>query len=292
MKKRNPLAVFFLGIITFGIYDLYWLVKTKKVLNEKTRFHTPTVWLLILPALVIIGGYAWFITSAVVSSNSAPTSSTTKTYGETVNQQGERRPPQYTHVCNTTDGTVYVTQGAPPCLGRDTYKGEYAPSVASTIYSSPCRTDGDPSRYLYIATSENCPGGSSLVFYNNIGANGSLAALGLIIAGSIAAFGISLFWFFRFSKAVDEYTRGKMSTAISFLILWLIHLIGVALIQDAFNDMQADGAAAQPAAAPVPLATEDQSSPPAPAPNQEHLNLGQADKPADPTDADKDKAES
>ena len=31
---------------------------------------------------------------------------------------------------------------------------------------------------------------------------------------------------------------GKMSTAVTFLVLWLIHLIGVALIQDTFNDME------------------------------------------------------
>ncbi|HXE09989.1 MAG TPA: hypothetical protein VN554_01025, partial [Verrucomicrobiae bacterium] len=255
-----------------------WLVKTKKVLNQKTRFHTPTVWLLVLPALVIIGGYAWFITSAVLASNSADTgTSTTRTYGEVVNKQGEKRPPQYTHVCDTADGTEYITQGAPPCLGRDTYKGDYAPSVAGTIYSSPCKTDGTPSRYVYIATSENCPGGSTLVFYNNIAVNGSLWALGLIIVGSIAAFGLSLFWFFRFSKAVNEYTHGKMSTAVSFLILWLIHLIGVALIQDTFNDMQDGIVAGQPAA---------------PAPNQEHLDFSQAAQPEKHDDTEKDKTES
>jgi uncharacterized membrane protein YjgN (DUF898 family) len=36
MKKRNPLVVFLLSVITLGIYDIYWLVSTKKVLNAKT----------------------------------------------------------------------------------------------------------------------------------------------------------------------------------------------------------------------------------------------------------------
>jgi hypothetical protein len=31
-----------------------------------------------------------------------------------------------------------------------------------------------------------------------------------------------------------------MGTAVTFLILWIIHLIGVALIQDTFNDMAED----------------------------------------------------
>jgi hypothetical protein len=66
MKKRNPLAVFFLSIITFGIYDLYWLVKTKSVLNEKTSQHTPSIWLLIVPIPVIIAGYIVLFTTAGV----------------------------------------------------------------------------------------------------------------------------------------------------------------------------------------------------------------------------------
>jgi hypothetical protein len=59
----------------------------------------------------------------------------------------------------------------------------------------------------------------------------------LIGLGFFLSFFISAYWFFKFSKAVNEYTQEKMGTAVTFLILWLIHLIGVALIQDTFNDM-------------------------------------------------------
>ncbi len=48
MKKRSPLAVLFLPIITFGIYGLVWYVSTKeemKVLGASI----PTAWLLIIP---------------------------------------------------------------------------------------------------------------------------------------------------------------------------------------------------------------------------------------------------
>lgn len=38
-KQRNPFAVFFLGVITFGIYWLYWYFKV----NAEIRDHEPTV---------------------------------------------------------------------------------------------------------------------------------------------------------------------------------------------------------------------------------------------------------
>jgi len=47
MKKRNPLAVFFLPFITFGIYSLVWLVSTKIDMNSKGA-GIPTTWLIII----------------------------------------------------------------------------------------------------------------------------------------------------------------------------------------------------------------------------------------------------
>lgn len=141
MKKRNPLAVILLSIVTLGIYDLYWLVQTKKVLNEKTKHHTPSIWLLFSPVLVLIAGYGLLIYSAASPGSGA-----------------------------SAGGTA----------------------VLSFI---------------------------------------------LVVLGFIGLFVISFIWFFKFSKAVNEYTQGKMSTAVSFLLLWILHLIGVAFIQDTFNDM-------------------------------------------------------
>lgn len=48
MKNRSPVAVFFLSIITFGIYSIVWQVKTKNELN-KLGASIPTAWLLIIP---------------------------------------------------------------------------------------------------------------------------------------------------------------------------------------------------------------------------------------------------
>ncbi len=48
MTQRSPASVFFLSLITLGIYALVWQVKTKNELNSKGA-EIPTAWLLIVP---------------------------------------------------------------------------------------------------------------------------------------------------------------------------------------------------------------------------------------------------
>lgn len=48
MKNRSPIAVFFLSLITIGIYAIVWQVKTKGEMN-KLGATIPTAWLLIVP---------------------------------------------------------------------------------------------------------------------------------------------------------------------------------------------------------------------------------------------------
>lgn len=101
--------------------------------------------------------------------NNPPSSSA----GEQVNQQGQRRPPQYLHICDTADGIEYVSQGNPKCLGNDTYQNDYDPSVAGTVFSSPCKTTSGTLRYVYISNDETCPAGTKLLFYNSLGGSTS-----------------------------------------------------------------------------------------------------------------------
>jgi hypothetical protein len=164
MQKRNPLAVVGLSIITLGIYDLYWLAKTKNELNKHVRTKVPSIWLLIIP--VIVAFVAYVLAFIGLASTGATTSS--------------------------TNG-----------FGSST---AYAPVPEHTAI---------------------------------------IAVIGFIVAFiSIFALAIiAIIWFFKFSKAINEYTDGKMSTAVCFLVLYLIHLIGVALIQDTFNDMLDAGVA-------------------------------------------------
>lgn len=175
MKKRNPLTVILLSIVTLGIYDIYWLVQTKKILNEKTRHHTPSIWLLYLPVLILIAGYGLMIGAGASGDSSSA-------------------------------GGV---------------------AILSVI---------------------------------------------LILLGFISLFVMSFIWFFKFSKAVNEYTQGKMSTAVSFLLLWILHLIGVAFIQDAFNDMMDEPSNQTQPSAPTPVQPPSQeisvtATPPTPSSN-------------------------
>jgi hypothetical protein len=55
MQQRSPIAVCLLPFVTFGIYSLYWLVKTKGEMNSRGA-QIPTAWLLIVP----IVNYWWF----------------------------------------------------------------------------------------------------------------------------------------------------------------------------------------------------------------------------------------
>lgn len=147
MKKRNPLAVLVLSIITFGIYDLYWLVKTKQELNRRTQVHVPTIWLLFAPLLIFLGLTALSI------------------------------------------GTALLGSAARYSSGRGFLLG--AGIIIELVY----------------------------------------------ILAILAAIPISFYWFLKFSKAIDQYTNGKMGTGVTFLLVWALHLIGVAVIQDTFNDM-------------------------------------------------------
>ena len=49
MTNRNPIVVFILCFVTFYIYQLIWLVKTKEEMNSSAQAGIPTAWLLIVP---------------------------------------------------------------------------------------------------------------------------------------------------------------------------------------------------------------------------------------------------
>ncbi len=48
MKNRSPIAVLLLPFVTFGIYTIYWMVKTKGEMNARGA-DIPTAWFLIIP---------------------------------------------------------------------------------------------------------------------------------------------------------------------------------------------------------------------------------------------------
>jgi hypothetical protein len=66
MKKRNLAAVVILGLITFGLYDLYWLSSTRKEMIAK-GYQVASLWRAIVYPnaifiLIVMGSFlAWFV---------------------------------------------------------------------------------------------------------------------------------------------------------------------------------------------------------------------------------------
>src|ERR1041385_7505631 len=58
MTKRSIVAVVVLSLITFGIYNLYWQVKTKIEMTERGA-DIPTAWLIIIPIANIYWLWKW-----------------------------------------------------------------------------------------------------------------------------------------------------------------------------------------------------------------------------------------
>lgn len=52
MKRRNPVMVIVLSLVTLGIYALVWYVKTKREMNSQGA-QVPTAWLIIIPIVNI-----------------------------------------------------------------------------------------------------------------------------------------------------------------------------------------------------------------------------------------------
>jgi len=171
MKQRNVIAVVCFSIITLGIYDLFWLVSTKKELNMRTKQHVPSVWLLFIPAIVVVA-------TAII------------------------------------DGIVAYSQSNSGSTG----------SVMGVIMA---------------------------------------IIMGIVIV--FAAIVVPVYWFLKYSKAVHEYTNGELSTAVTFMLLWILRFVGIAVIQDKFNDMVITGASsAMPANIPTSMAPQTPDTTPAP----------------------------
>lgn len=63
---------------------------------------------------------------------------------------------------------------------------------------------------------------------------------------------VSIYWTWKYSKGVEHVTGGKTSGILAFVLLYLLSIIGMAIVQDIFNGLPA--AAAANAAAPSPAA--------------------------------------
>ncbi len=80
-----------------------------------------------------------------------------------------------------------------------------------------------------------------------------------------------IYWLFLYSKAVNNVTKGKSSTAVTFLLCWLLSFIGFAILQDYFNQVgDSDSSPKAPDPVQPTVAGPDQTTPANPvAPIQE-----------------------
>ncbi len=73
MKKRSIWKMLVLSIVTLGIYQLYWYIKTRRemmALDPKVKILSP--WLLVVPALIVIASFIIFFVSMVSDAANLP----------------------------------------------------------------------------------------------------------------------------------------------------------------------------------------------------------------------------
>ena len=45
----------------------------------------------------------------------------------------------------------------------------------------------------------------------------------------------NIWWMWKYSEGVELVTGGKFTAVVSFLVLWLLGVVGMLIVQDAFN---------------------------------------------------------
>ncbi len=46
---------------------------------------------------------------------------------------------------------------------------------------------------------------------------------------------VNIWWLWKFCEGVEHVTRGAMSTAVAFILFWLLGVLGMGIIQSSFN---------------------------------------------------------
>jgi len=49
---------------------------------------------------------------------------------------------------------------------------------------------------------------------------------------------VSYWWMWRYSQAVEKYTKGKITGVVSFILLFLVGSIGMGILQDTYNKLK------------------------------------------------------
>lgn len=62
---------------------------------------------------------------------------------------------------------------------------------------------------------------------------------------------VNIWWLWKYCEGVEQVTNKKVSGVLSFVLLWLLGLIGMAIIQHEFNQVGEAAVAAPSPAAPI-----------------------------------------
>jgi hypothetical protein len=47
----------------------------------------------------------------------------------------------------------------------------------------------------------------------------------------------NLYWLWKYSEGVSQVTNNKLSAPVAFILLWVLSIVGMAVIQSSFNDV-------------------------------------------------------
>jgi len=73
----------------------------------------------------------------------------------------------------------------------------------------------------------------------------------------------TIWWYWKYSEGVEHVTKEKMSGVMAFVVMWLLGMIGQAIVQDAFNKVGAPAAESASTETPAPAPTSDSVETPA-----------------------------
>lgn len=51
---------------------------------------------------------------------------------------------------------------------------------------------------------------------------------------------VNIWWTWKYCEGVDHVSRGKLSGAVSFLLIFVLGVIGMAIVQATFNDIKTE----------------------------------------------------
>ena len=69
MKHRSIGKMFALEIVTFGIYRLYWFIKTRRELMSRTGVKIPSPFLLFAPLIIFVAAFIYIVIFSAVSTH-------------------------------------------------------------------------------------------------------------------------------------------------------------------------------------------------------------------------------